>query len=144
MRIYAEFILPITEFLEKSFEFYTTIENIRSQVTQTELLQNYSKHNNKSKKEKNYVFSPLKNKKKIRNKETRLDKTLEIAVRKPEGNSVVRNICERNDGKILMGHCFLYETEDDKIESSWKDVLDLRGKIARLLWDEERKVIKIF
>ena len=143
MRIYTDFIVPLTDFIEKSFEFYAAVENLRSQVSQTELIQKYSKHNNKkNKKEKNYICSPLKNKEKPNNKETRLDKTLQIAVRKPETSSVVRNICEGNDGKILKGHCFLYETEDEKIESSWKDVLDLRGKIARLLWDEERNVIK--
>lgn len=74
------------------------------------------------------------------------DKKEELSIdlkRKPKGDSIIMEIIEKSfDKKINKAHCFVYEERDQDIEKSWKELLNLRSEITKLLWEEERRVKK--
>lgn len=60
-------------------------------------------------------------------------------------DSVIKKIIEKSfEKKIQKGHCFVYEECDQEMDRSWKELLDLRSEITRLLWEEERRVMDFF
>ena len=68
-------------------------------------------------------------------------KKMEIEIEAKEKGSAIREIIEKSfEKKIQKGHCFVYEENAKEMDKSWKELLDLRSEITKLLWEEERRV----
>ncbi len=66
---------------------------------------------------------------------------LEIDLEVKNNGSAIREIIDKSfEKKIQKGHCFLYEENDKEMEKSWKELLNLRSEITKLLWEEEKRV----
>jgi len=67
----------------------------------------------------------------------------EISMKSPLKDGIIKEIIEKSfEKKLNKGHCFLYEDIDGELDNSWKELLNLRGEISKLLWEEERRVRK--
>ena len=65
----------------------------------------------------------------------------QIEIDDQRGDHVIKDIIEKSfEKKVEKGHCFVYESCEKEMDRSWKELLNLRSEITRLLWEEERRV----
>ena len=157
-KIFKEFVVPIHEFLTTAHKFYNLIQSLISKINDYpfELESIMEKARNPPiptpiphKTRFHQSVSPLKSPVSTEKRSATPDSLLwrfeksELSWKTPKKDGIIKDIIEKSfEKKFNKGHCFLYEEMDGELDYSWKELLNLRGEITKLLWEEERRVRK--